>query len=364
MNQSNAIIVFDDKNYLTGKAFGKIGTVIGELCFNTALTGYQEIFTDPSYYGQLLIMNFVHIGNYGVCDNDYQSLQIQPRGLIVKSIEAKFSRFKATHSLTEILEKQHIVGIQNVDTRAMVTHLRTKGAMRGIISSEKIDLEFLYQQLIDTPNEFLQPLDSFVTCKHSFELNHAGKYRVAVIDFGVKKAMLHYLEQQDLYLKVFPAQATMTEINEFKPQGYFLSNGPGDPSIMNAAIQLTKDIIAQQKPIFGICLGHQLLALAHQIPTYKLLHGHRGGNHPVKNILTGQCEITTQNHGYGVTANEINNHPEALISHINLNDQTIEGLQYKNKKIFSVQYHPENAPGPNDSRYLFTQFSENIKSSV
>jgi carbamoyl-phosphate synthase small subunit len=357
MTKNKAILILADGTILYGKAFGKIGTATGEICFNTGMTGYQEVFTDPSYSGQVIIMNTVHVGNYGVKPEDVESNSVKVKAVIGRNLEEKYSRFLSDNSLQQYLEDQQIVAIDGVDTRALVAHVRTKGAMNCIISSDETDIEKLKQQLNDVPSMDGLELASVVSTNETYTLGEENEHcRIAVLDFGVKKNILNCLVERGAYVKVFNAKTTFEELEQFKPNGYFISNGPGDPAPMDYAIKTVKQILAADKPLFGICLGHQLLALANDIPTFKMHHGHRGLNHPVKNIITGKAEITTQNHGFGIDPEAVkqNNHLE--ITHMNLNDNSIEGIRIKNKKAFSVQYHPEATPGPHDSRYLFDDF--------
>jgi carbamoyl-phosphate synthase small subunit len=357
MTKNKAILILADGTILYGKAFGKIGTATGEICFNTGMTGYQEVFTDPSYSGQVIIMNTVHVGNYGVKPEDVESNSVKVKAVIGRNLEEKYSRFLSDNSLQQYLEDQQIVAIDGVDTRALVAHVRTKGAMNCIISSDETDIEKLKQQLNDVPSMDGLELASVVSTNETYTLGEENEHcRIAVLDFGVKKNILNCLVERGAYVKVFNAKTTFEELEQFKPNGYFISNGPGDPAPMDYAIKTVKQILAADKPLFGICLGHQLLALANDIPTFKMHHGHRGLNHPVKNIITGKAEITTQNHGFGIDPEAVkqNNHLE--ITHVNLNDNSIEGIRIKNKKAFSVQYHPEATPGPHDSRYLFDDF--------
>lgn len=356
-NTQPAVLLLADGNIFYGNAFGKIGTTTGEICFNTGMTGYQEVFTDPSYYGQVLIMNNVHIGNYGVKNADVESPTVKIKGLIGRNLEEKFSRYQATDSLDAYLKENGIVSIENIDTRALVAHIRTKGAMNCIISSEIFDEQQLKTMLDETPNMDGLELASLVSTKEEYELgNPESALKVAVLDFGVKQNILNCLLQRGAHVKVHPAKTKIDKLKEFNPSGYFISNGPGDPAAMPYAVETMKEILKENKPLFGICLGHQLLALANDIPTFKMHHGHRGLNHPVKNIINGICEITTQNHGFGVEPTAVRNHPDVEITHVNLNDESIEGIRLKNKPAFSVQYHPESTPGPHDSRYLFDEF--------
>src|SRR5678810_983263 len=363
-SQIPAVLLLEDGTVCHGKAFGAIGTTAGEICFNTGMTGYQEVFTDPSYYGQILIMNNVHIGNYGVKDEDIESDGVKIRGLIGRNLEDQYSRKLAKGSLEDYLKANQVVSIEGVDTRALVAHIRTKGAMNCIISSETTDIELLKKKLKEVPDMDGLELASKVSTKKSYEMGDAkSKVRIAVMDYGVKQHILHCMVDRGAYVKVFPAKTKLKEVKEFNPSGYFISNGPGDPAAMDYAIDTVKEILKENKPTFGICLGHQLLALANGVETYKLHHGHRGLNHPVKNLITGRSEITTQNHGFGVDPESIKKAEHIEVTHVNLNDKSIEGIRVKGKSAFSVQYHPESTPGPHDSRYLFDQFIDMIKKS-
>ncbi len=362
IQQRDAVLILADGNEFYGKAFGKIGTTSGEICFNTGMTGYQEVFTDPSYSGQVLIMNNVHTGNYGVKKEDRESESVKIRGLIGRNLEEKYSRFMADDSLQAYLEKQGVVAIEEIDTRALVSHIRTKGAMNCIISSETTDVEELKAKLAQVPSMDGLELASEVSTKEVYHLgNPDSPIRVAVMDYGVKRNIIQCLADRGAYVRVHPAKTNTKELLEFEPSGFFISNGPGDPAAMPYAVETVKDLLKTNKPLFGICLGHQLLALANDIPTFKMHHGHRGLNHPVKNIITGYCEITTQNHGFGVDPEAVRKSAEVEITHVNLNDDSIEGIRIKNKPAFSVQYHPESTPGPHDSRYLFDQFIDMMK---
>jgi len=363
-SQKPAVLLLQDGTVCHGKAFGLIGTATGEICFNTGMTGYQEVFTDPSYYGQILIMNSVHIGNYGVKDEDIESDSVKIRGLIGRNLEETYSRKLAQGSLEDYLKANKIVSIEGVDTRALVAHVRTKGAMNCIISSEITDVEELKKKLAEVPDMDGLELASEVSTKETYERGDASSpVRIAVMDYGVKQHILECMVDRGAYVKVFPAKTPLEEVNQFNPSGYFISNGPGDPAAMDYAIDTVKGIMKENKPVFGICLGHQLLALANDIPTFKMHHGHRGLNHPVKNLLTGRSEITTQNHGFGVNPEAVRKADHIEITHVNLNDQSIEGIRVKGKPAFSVQYHPESTPGPHDSRYLFDEFIGMIRES-
>jgi carbamoyl-phosphate synthase small subunit len=357
-----AILVLEDGTVYHGKAAGKIGTTTGEICFNTGTTGYQEIFTDPSYFGQIMVTTNAHIGNYGIDEDDTESNQIQIAGLVCKNYNINYSRKMADESIQSYFEEGNLVGISDVDTRSLVRHIRDKGAMNAIISSETLDVEELKRQLAEVPSmDGLELSSKVTTAEPYFFGNENASLRVAVLDLGIKKNILRNFEARDVYTKVFPAKTTFEEMEKWNPDGYFISNGPGDPAPMDYAIDTVKAILNANKPMFGICLGHQILALANGIRTSKLHNGHRGINHPVKNIIANRCEITSQNHGFGVVAEDIQNSENVEITHVNLNDQSIEGIRIKGQKAFSVQYHPESSPGPHDSRYLFDDFVAMIK---
>lgn len=358
-----AILLLADGHVFHGQSFGKTGTATGEICFNTGMTGYQEVFTDPSYTGQILIMNNVHVGNYGVRKADVESSSVKIRGLIARNLEEQFSRLMADEGdLDAYLKANNIVAIEGVDTRALVAHIRTKGAMNCIISTEILDIEQLRAELAKVPDMDGLELASTVSTQEEYELGDSNAtIKVVVLDFGVKQHILQCLVSRGAHVRVHPAKTPMSRLKEFNPNGYFISNGPGDPAAMPYAVTTVKEILQDNKPVFGICLGHQLLALANDIPTFKMHHGHRGLNHPVKNIITGQCEITTQNHGFGVDPEAVRKHPNVEVTHVNLNDDSIEGIRLKDRPAFSVQYHPESTPGPHDSRYLFDRFLEMIK---
>jgi len=361
--QRPAVLLLEDGTTAYGYAFGAVGTTAGEICFNTGMTGYQEVFTDPSYFGQVLIMNSVHIGNYGVKEDEVESGSVKIRGLIGRNLENQYSRRLARGSLDDYLKANKIVCIQGVDTRSLVTHIRAKGAMNCIISSEITDVKELRNELAKVPSMAGLELASAVTTKEEYELGDKNsKLRIAVLDFGCKQHILKCMTDRGAFVKVFPAKTPATKLKEFNPSGYFISNGPGDPAAMDYAIDTVKEILKENKPLFGICLGHQLLALANDISTFKMHHGHRGLNHPVKNLLTGKSEITTQNHGFGVDPEAVKRASHIEVTHVNLNDQSIEGIRIKGKPAFSVQYHPESTPGPHDSRYLFDEFIGLIKS--
>lgn len=364
-NQATAILLLADGTVYHGKAFGKKGTTTGEICFNTGMTGYQEVFTDPSYYGQIVVMNNVHVGNYGVKDTDVESTSVKIQGLIGRNLEELYSRKQAKGSLDAYLKENNIVSIEDIDTRALVAHIRTAGAMNCIISSEITDIDELKSRLAQVPDMSGLELASKVSTKEPYEVGDGNSdIKIAVVDYGVKSNILNCMTSRGAHVKVFPATATVSDMKTFNPKGYFISNGPGDPGAMGYAVDTLKEILKEDKPVFGICLGHQLLALAYDIPTYKMHHGHRGLNHPVKNLVTGVCEITTQNHGFGVDPDAVKNNPDIEVTHVNLNDNSIEGIKVKGKRAFSVQYHPESFPGPHDSRYLFDDFIESVKTEI
>jgi len=311
----------------------------------------------------LLVATNAHIGNYGVKDDEQESENVKIAGLICKNFTWQFSRPLTNLSIQEYFERQNLVAISDVDTRAIVRHIRSKGAMNAIISSETQDIRELKKRLRQAPPMEGLELASLVSTREPYTIGDPeAPLRVAVLDFGTKRNILRCLVERGCFLKVFPARTSMEELAAFQPHGYFLSNGPGDPASMDYAVETTRRILALDKPLFGICLGHQILALALGISTYKMHHGHRGINHPVKNLITGRCEITSQNHGFGVSPEAIEMAKDRVeASHINLNDQTIEGIRVRGKNAFSVQYHPEASPGPHDARYLFDEFVHNLR---
>lgn len=371
MNQLNnlsavpAYLYLQDGTLIKGKSFGAKGTCGGEICFNTGMTGYQEVFTDPSYTGQMLIMNNAYVGNYGVRDTDVESGSVKIKGLICRNVTlvSRYSRLLANDSLDNYLVQNNLIAIYDVDTRALVQHIRNKGAMNCVISTEFDNVEDLQKALAEVPDMAGLELSSQVSTKESYTVgDEQADLRIAVLDFGVKKHILTSLAERGAYLKVFNAHTDFDNLMQFNPNGFFVSNGPGDPSSMPYAVATVRAILASGKPLFGICLGHQLLALANDIPTFKMHHGHRGLNHPVKNLETGLSEITTQNHGFGIVPEAAQASDKVTITHINLNDGSIEGIKVNGHKAFSVQYHPESTPGPHDSRYLFDQFIAMMRS--
>jgi carbamoyl-phosphate synthase small subunit len=358
-----AVLVLQDGTVFHGKSCGKTGTATGEVAFNTAMTGYQEVFTDPSYFGQILVMATAHVGNYGVHDDEIESDNCKVAGLIIKKFSDVASRIGPIGTLQDYLVRDGVVGICDIDTRALVRHIRKAGAMNCIISTDTADIESLRALLEKVPSMDGLELSSKVACTEAYEVgNSTAEYRVAVLDFGVKRNILRCLTDRNCYLKVFPLTATIEEILRFNPDGIMYGNGPGDPSAMPNTIALIKDLVETGIPGFGICLGHQLIGLSQGMKTVKMFNGHRGINHPVKNLVTGKSEITSQNHGFVISRESIAATQNAEITHIHLNDDTVAGIRLKARPVFSVQYHPEASAGPHDSRYLFDQFIANIAS--
>ena len=358
MQPNTAILLLNDGKKFEGKKLGHLGETIGEVCFNTGMTGYQEILTDPSYCSQIVTMTSPHIGNYGINKEDVESNKIQVSGFVIKEESIVPSNWRSTSSLDEYLKKNKIVGIQDIDTRSLTRHIRDQGAMNGIISSVDNDLVNLSNKLKKAPSMNGLDLAKTVSTKKVYKWSQTGQFKVAAIDYGIKHNILNILKDNNCEVTVFPAQTSAKEILDFNPDGIFLSNGPGDPSAVTYGIEMVKSLLGS-KPIFGICLGHQILSLALGAKTFKLKFGHRGINHPVKNLETKVVEITSQNHGFAV---DINSLPENVVAtHINLNDNTNEGIECKEFKAFSVQHHPESSPGPHDSRYLFEKFIKLMK---
>ncbi|MCA6074184.1 glutamine-hydrolyzing carbamoyl-phosphate synthase small subunit [Fulvivirga sedimenti] len=361
--REKAYLLLEDGLLLEGTAIGKKGTSGGEICFNTGMTGYQEIYTDPSYYGQIIINTTSHIGNYGVKETEQESGTPKIKGIVVNDFSRIFSRATASESLQDYLENNNVVGIADVDTRKLVRHVRSKGAMNAIISSE-LSPDQLEAELKKVPSMEGLELSTKVTTTEIFYVgDENAEFKVAVLDLGIKSSILQNLASRGCYCKVFPAKTTYEEMSSWNPDGYFISNGPGDPAVMDYAVESVKQIIDSNAPIFGICLGHQILAEAAGISTYKMHHGHRGLNHPVLNLETGLSEITSQNHGFVVSAEDVEKSDVVVATHKHLNDDTIAGIRLKGKKAFSVQYHPESSPGPHDSRYLFDQFIDLMKNN-
>jgi carbamoyl-phosphate synthase small subunit len=357
--------MLQDGTVFKGECFGSEGEGIGEVVFNTSMTGYQEILTDPSYYGQIVTMTYTQIGNYGINNQDIESKKIQVNGFIVREYMDYYCNWRAKSSLQEYLKKYSINGISEVDTRMLTRRIRLGGAMKGIISTETSNTKKLKEKLDEYPDMIGRDLSKYVTCKKSYIYNNKkqdSRYTVVVIDYGTKMNILRCLDNAGFKIIVVPADTTPEEVLNLNPDGILISNGPGDPAAMDNAIKNISEILGK-KPTFGICLGHQLMGLALGAKTYKLKFGHHGGNHPVKNLKTGKVEITTQNHGFSIypdTLKEIRK-TSYKITHINLSDDTIEGIEYAEIKAFSIQHHPENGPGPYDSRYIFKEFKELIE---
>ncbi len=352
-----AVLLLADGTIFHGKSIGISGTTFGEVCFNTGITGYQEIFTDPSYFGQIMVATNPHIGNYGVNANEVESDSIKIAGLVCKNFSFDYSRVDSEGGLFDYFQKQNLICISDVDTRALVSYIRDNGAMNAVICTDQTSIEDLKIALSKVPDMNGLELASKVSTKEPYYYgNENAKYKIAALDLGIKTNILRNLAARDCYIKVFPYNATYDEMKTFNPNGYFLSNGPGDPDPLVDAIQTAKHIISNNHPLFGICLGHQIIALANGISTYKMFNGHRGINHPIMNVLTGKGEITSQNHGFAVNREQLESNPDMEITHYHLNDNTVAGMKMKSKNCFSVQYHPEASPGPHDSSYLFDDF--------
>lgn len=360
--RKSAILLLSDGTIFHGKSIGISGTTFGEVCFNTGMTGYQEIFTDPSYFGQIMVATNAHIGNYGVNENEVESNGIKIAGLVCKNFSFNYSREDASGSLEDYFAKHNLICISDVDTRALVSYIRENGAMNAVICTDDTPIEELKATLASVPDMKGLELASKVSTKEPyFYGDENATYKISALDLGIKTNILRNLAKRDCYINVFPYDASYADLASFNPDGFFLSNGPGDPEPLESAINVAKEILANDKPLFGICLGHQVIGLANGISTYKMFNGHRGINHPVSNIITGKGEITSQNHGFAVNREELEANPEMEITHVHLNDGTVAGMRMKNKNCFSVQYHPEASPGPHDSSYLFDQFIENLK---
>ncbi len=364
--KKRALLLLADGTIFYGKSVGgKEGTSFGEVCFNTGMTGYQEIFTDPSYSGQLMVTTNAHIGNYGTNGQEVESGTVKIAGLICKNFSYEYSRPDANMSLLEFLDKSKTLAISDVDTRALVSYIRDNGAMNAVISTEIDNVDRLKSELAKIPSMKGLELASKVSTKEPYCFgDENASYRISALDIGIKLNILRNLAKRDCYIKVFPYNATYKEMSGWNPDGYFISNGPGDPEPLKESIQTARDIIVGDKPLFGICLGHQVIALANGVSTYKMHNGHRGINHPIMNLLTGKGEITSQNHGFAINREETEANPDLEITHVHLNDKTVAGIRMKNKDVFSVQYHPEASPGPHDAEYLFDQFFELIKKSA
>jgi len=362
MNLTPAFLVLENGSVYQGKAFGKTGETSGEVVFNTALTGYQEIITDPSYAGQMVVMTYPLIGNYGINPEDVESGKIWASALIVREISPIYSNYAASGGLEEYLAKAGVMGLCGIDTRKLVREIRQKGAMRAVISTVEADTDALARKACSIPEMTGLDLVKEVTTDESYVADCPdARYHVVAYDYGMKQNILRMLQSVGCKVTVLNARTPFSEALKLNPDGIFLSNGPGDPFAVSYAIETIRQIAdynkeGNQLPLFGICLGHQLLSLAFGASTYKLKFGHHGSNHPVKNLENGSIEITSQNHGFAV---EMDSLPEELeMTHLNLYDKTVEGVSHKELPCFSVQYHPEAAPGPHDSHYLFRQFTE------
>ncbi|MEX0313865.1 MAG: glutamine-hydrolyzing carbamoyl-phosphate synthase small subunit [Allomuricauda sp.] len=364
-SKKRALVLLADGTIFYGKAVGdKEGTAVGEVCFNTGMTGYQEIFTDPSYFGQIMVATNAHIGNYGANADEVESDSIKIAGLIVKNFSYEYSRPNADMSLQEFLDKNNLFAISDVDTRALVSYIRDNGAMNALISTRVDEIDVLKEELKKVPSMEGLELASKVSATEPYYFGEENaEFKISALDIGIKKNILRNLAKRGAYIKVFPYNTPFEEMKKWNPDGYFISNGPGDPEPLEDAISAAKEMIASDKPLFGICLGHQVLALANGVSTYKMHNGHRGINHPILNLVTGKGEITSQNHGFAVNREETEANSDLEITHLHLNDDTVAGIKMKGKDVFSVQYHPEASPGPHDADYLFDQFFEAIKTS-
>ncbi len=365
-SKKKALILLADGTIFYGKSVGNTeGTAFGEVCFNTGMTGYQEIFTDPSYFGQLMVMTNAHIGNYGANADEVESDSVKIAGLICKNFSYEYSRPDADGSLLDFLRDNNLLAISDVDTRALVSYIRDHGAMNAVISTRVDEIDALKEELKKVPSMEGLELSSKVSTKEPYYYgDENATFRIAALDIGIKKNILRNLAARDAYIKVFPYDTPFSELEAWNPHGYFISNGPGDPEPLKGVIETAKQIIAQDKPLFGICLGHQIIALANGVSTYKMFNGHRGINHPVINLKTGKGEITSQNHGFAINREETEANPDLEITHVHLNDNTVAGIRMKNRNVFSVQYHPEASPGPHDATYLFDQFFDLIRAKA
>jgi carbamoyl-phosphate synthase small subunit len=359
MNLSQkAILVLEDGRTFHGASFGAEGETFGEMVFNTSMTGYQEILTDPSYAGQIVCMTYPLIGNYGINEDDIESRRPWVEGFVVREASRIASNWRSSETLDAYLKRSEIVGIEHIDTRALVRHIRDKGAMRSAISTVDLDASSLLEKILASPEMQNRELASAVTIEETFDypaMDDAA-FHIVAYDFGVKNNSLREFSRFGCRITVVPAETPADQVLALKPDGIFLSNGPGDPASMTKVVEQIRKLTESQVPMFGICLGHQLIGQVFGGETYKLKFGHRGGNQPIKDLTTGKIEITAHNHGFAVDAATLP--ADVEVTHINLNDHTVAGLRHKTLPVFSVQYHPESAPGPHDSEYLFKRFIE------
>lgn len=358
---NKAILILEDGKRFEGTSFGATGERFGEVVFNTGLTGYQEVLSDPSYQGQIVAMTYPLIGNYGINESDMESRALWLEGFVVKEVCREPSNWRSTKDIDTFLKEYDVVGIEGVDTRALTRHIREAGAMRAVISTEDLDTDSLIEKVLSSPDLIGRDLVREVTCESPYTVNDATGPKVVVLDFGVKTSIIRQLNDSGCAITVVPAATTVDEILKLKPDGVLLSNGPGDPAAVTYAVDTIRALIALgTMPLFGICLGHQLIGLALGGDTYKLKFGHHGGNHPVKDMMTGKIDITVQNHGFCVNIDSLTK-DTIEITHMNLNDGTLEGIRHMTLPLFSVQFHPEAGPGPHDGRYLFGRFVELMK---
>ena len=355
-----AVLVLADGTVFHGKAAGSRGTSFGEIAFNTGMYGYQEIFTDPSYHKQIVVMATAHIGNYGVHEDETESSGPRVAGVVVRNFSSVASRPGGSGTLQDDLESHDVVGIRDVDTRALVTHIREHGAMNAVVSSDGTSVEELKAKLSDVPSMEGMELSSQVSVTEVREAGVGNAHRVALLDLGVKESIVRCLVDRGCHVKVFPWDSAAGDLLAWNPEGIMLSNGPGDPAAMPGVVAEVAKLVESGLPVFGICLGHQVLALSQGVKTEKMFNGHRGVNHPVKNLITGTCEITSQNHGFVISRESLESNADVEETHVHLNDNTVAGIRLVGRPVFSVQYHPEASAGPHDSRYLFDDFVANI----
>ena len=355
-----AVLVLADGTVFHGKAAGSRGTSFGEIAFNTGMYGYQEIFTDPSYHKQIVVMATAHIGNYGVHEGETESAGPRVAGVVARNFSSVASRPGGSGTLQDDLESHGVVGIRDVDTRALVTHIREHGAMNAVVSSDGTSVEELKAKLSEVPSMKGMELSSQVSVTEVREAGVGNAHRVALLDLGVKESIVRCLVERGCHVKVFPWDSAAGDLLAWNPEGIMLSNGPGDPAAMPGVVAEVSKLVESGLPVFGICLGHQVLALSQGVQTEKMFNGHRGVNHPVKNLITGSCEITSQNHGFVISRESLESNADVEETHVHLNDNTVAGIRLVGRPVFSVQYHPEASAGPHDSRYLFDDFVANI----